>query len=151
MSKVIVSDTSCLILLDKLNLLFILKELFEEITITPEIEKEYGQQLPEWIKIVHIQNKVYQTMLQSTIDLGEASAIALAIEQQNCLLILDDNKARKAASRLGINYIGTLGLLVGAKEAGLIPFIKPVLVQIKMTNFRIAENLEKQILKLAGE
>lgn len=151
MSKIIVSDTSCLILLDKLNLLFILKELFEEITITSEIEKEYGQRLPEWISVVDVQNKVYQTMLQSTIDLGEASAIALAIEQQNCLLILDDNKARKAAARLGIDYVGTLGLLVAAKEAGLIRLIKPILVQIRMTNFRIAENLERQILRLAGE
>ena len=115
MSKIIVSDTSCLILLDKLNLLFILKELFEEIAITPEIEKEYGQTLTAWIKVVAVQNKVYQTMLQSAIDLGEASAIALAIEKQNCLLILDDNKARKAATRLGINYIGALGLLVEAK------------------------------------
>jgi len=151
MSKAIVSDTTCLILLDKLNLLFILKELFEEITITPEIEKEYGQPLPEWIKVVDVQNKVYSTMLLSTIDAGEASAIALAMEKQNCLLILDDNKARKAAARLGIDYIGTLGLLVEAKEAGLIPVVKPILARIKMTNFRIAENLERQILKLAGE
>jgi len=151
MSKIIVSDTSCLILLDKLSLLFILKELFEEITVTPEIEKEYGQQLPEWIKVVNVQNKIYQIILQSTIDLGEASAIALAIEQPNCLLVLDDNKARKAAARLGIAYIGTLGLLVEAKEVGLIQLVKPILTQIKMTNFRIAENLERQILKLAGE
>jgi len=151
MSKVIVSDTTCLILLDKLNLLFILKELFEDITITPEIEKEYGQQLPEWIKVVDVQNKIYSTMLLSTIDAGEASAIALAMEKQNCLLILDDNKARKAAARLGIDYIGTLGLLVEAKDAGLIQLVKPILVQIKMTNFRIAENIERQILKLAGE
>lgn len=151
MSKIIVSDTSCLILLDKLNLLFILKELFEEINITPEIEKEYGQQLPDWVKVVAVQNTVFQILLQSTLDLGEASAIALAIEQQNCLLILDDNKARKTAARLGINYVGTLGLLVEAKDAGLIPLVKPVLEQIKMTNFRVAEKLEKQLLKLAGE
>ncbi|MDQ4141769.1 MAG: DUF3368 domain-containing protein [Bacteroidota bacterium] len=151
MSKIIVSDTSCLILLEKLNLLFVLKELFEEIAITPEIEKEYGQQLPEWIKVVDVQNKVYQVILQSIVDLGEASAIALAIEKQNCLLILDDNKARKAATRLGVPYIGTLGLLVGAKEAGLIQLVKPILEQIKTTNFRIEESLEKKILKLAGE
>jgi len=151
MLKIIVSDTSCLILLDKLNLLFILKELFEDIAVTPEIEIEYGQQLPEWIKVINVQNKVYQTMLQSTIDLGEASAIALAIEQQNCLLILDDNKARKAATRLGIPYIGTLGLLLEAKEAGLIQLVKPILAQIKITNFRIAESLEREILRLAGE
>ena len=151
MSKIIVSDTSCLILLDKLNLLFILKELFEEIVITPEIEKEYGQPLPTWVSIVDVQNKVYQVVLQSTVDLGEASAIALAIEQQNCLLILDDNKARKVAAKLSINYVGTLGLLIEAQHARLIPLIKPILAQIKMTDFRIGENLERQVLALAGE
>ena len=151
MSKIIVSDTSCLILLDKLKLLFLLEKLFGEIIVTPEIEREYGQPLPTWVSIVDVQNKVYQIMLQSTVDLGEASAIALAVEQQDCLLILDDNKARKVAARLSINYIGTLGLLIEAKDAGLIPLIKPILAQIKMTDFRINNNLERQILALAGE
>ena len=151
MSRIIVSDTSCLVLLDKLNSLYILEKLFSEITITPEIEKEIGQSLPAWITVVEVQNKEYQTVLQTNIDAGEASAIALALEQKNCLLILDDNKARKTATRLGIDYVGTLGLLVEAKEAGLIQLVKPVLEQIKATNFRITENLERKILDLAGE
>ncbi|MEM8970011.1 MAG: DUF3368 domain-containing protein [Bacteroidota bacterium] len=151
MSRIIVSDTSCLVLLDKLNSLYILEKLFSEITITPEIEKEFGQSLPAWITVVEVQNKEYQTVLQTNIDAGEASAIALALEQKNCLLILDDNKARKTATRLGIDYVGTLGLLVEAKEAGFIQLVKPVLEQIKATNFRITENLERKILDLAGE
>ena len=73
MSKIIVSDTSCLILLDKLSLLFILKELFEEITVTPEIEKEYGQQLPEWIKVVNVQNKIYQIRTYAKTTVGHLS------------------------------------------------------------------------------
>ena len=44
-----------------------------------------------------------------------------------------------------------LGLLVEAKEAGLISLVKPILNQIKNTNFRITENLEKRVLELAGE
>lgn len=151
MSKIIVTDTSCLILLDKLDLLFVLKDLFAAITITSEIAQEYGKNLPAWISVQDAQNKHYQRMLQSTIDVGEASAIALAIEQQDCLLIIDDNKARKAASRLKISYIGTLGLLLEAKEVGLIKLIKPILEKIKKTNFRVTDNLEKEILRLAGE
>ena len=65
--------------------------------------------------------------------------------------ILDDNKARKVAANLSIDYVGTLGLLIEAKDAGLVSLVKPILAQIKMTNFRIGENLERQILALAGE
>ncbi len=151
MSKITVSDTSCLILLDKLGLLLLLEKLFGEITVTPETKKEYGQMLPEWINVREVQNKTYQAVLSATVDLGEASAIALAIEEQDCLLILDDDRARKTATRLGINYVGTLGLLVAAKEAQSIPAVKLVLASIKATNFRISEGLEKKILMLAGE
>lgn len=151
MSKIIVSDTSCLVLLDKLHLLSLLKQLFAEITITPEIEKEFAQPLPEWLKVVEAQNKTYQTVLQTSIDTGEASAIALAIEQKNCLLILDDNKARKMAAKLGIDFAGTLALLVEAKKAGFIQLVKPILEQIKTTDFRINQSLERRILELAKE
>lgn len=151
MSKIIVSDTSCLILLDKLNLLHLLYDLFGDILITTEIEKEFGLKLPSWIKALKVKDIAYQKVLESNIDKGEASAIALALEMVNCLLILDDNKARKVARHLELTYIGTLGLLVEAKEAGLISLVKPVLTQIKNTNFRITENLEKRVLELAGE
>lgn len=151
MSKIIVSDTSCLVLLDKLGLLTLLRELFGEIAITPEIEAEYGQALPSWIKIVSAKDKNYQKILETKIDVGEASAIALALEQKDCLLILDDNKARKTAISLGIDYTGTLGLIIEAKEAGLLAQVKPILEQIKKTDFRISESLEKKVLKLTGE
>lgn len=151
MSKIIVSDTSCLILLDKLNLLHLLYDLFGDILITTEIEKEFGLKLPSWINALKVKDIAYQKVLESNIDKGEASAIALALEMVNCLLILDDNKARKVARHLELTYIGTLGLLVEAKEAGLISLVKPVLTQMKNTNFRITENLEKRVLELAGE
>ena len=150
MSKIIVSDTSCLILLDKLNLLHLLYDLFGDILITSEIEKEFGTKLPSWIKTLKVKDTAYQKVLESNIDKGEASAIALALEMDNCLLIIDDNKARKLARHLELTYIGTLGLLVEAKEAGLISLVKPILNQIKNTNFRITENLEKRVLELAG-
>lgn len=54
-------------------------------------------------------------MLQATLDPGEASAIALGSELQG-LLIVDDLKARKMASELQLDYTGTLGVLVEAKQ-----------------------------------
>lgn len=94
MSKTIIADTSCLVLLAKIDELSILQHLFGEIVITGEIKREYGKRLPSWITVMNPKNDAYQKLLQATIDKGEASAIALAIELSDSLLILDDRKAR---------------------------------------------------------
>lgn len=85
------------------------------------------------------------------VDKGEASAIALALEITDSVLILDDWKARQLAEQLGLLVSGTLGVIIGAKNAGLIPSIKPYLEKIKETNFRISEELEQVALKSADE
>ena len=89
--------------------------------------------------------------MESSVDKGEASALALAIEQSDCLLILDDLKARKLAKELKLNYTGTLGILVEAKLRGHINSMKKVLEKIKKTNYRISPSLEKKILNKSGE
>jgi predicted nucleic acid-binding protein len=85
------------------------------------------------------------------IDKGESSAIALALETQNCTLILDDYKARKIAEQLGITFTGTIGVIIKAKLKEIIPSIKPLLEKIKQTNFRLSEDIELQALKEANE
>lgn len=151
MQKTIISDTSCLILLEKIGELNLLQKLFGEVIITSIIAAEFGNALPEWIKIVDAADKKYQNSLHEIVDKGEASAIALAMESPNCLLILDDQKARKLAAGLGLKYTGTIGILVDAKESGYIPLLKPVLEKIQQTNFRLTPQLEKKILELVGE
>ena len=85
------------------------------------------------------------------IDKGEASAIALALETQNCTIILDDYKARKIADRLGISFTGTIGVIIKAKLRGIIPSIKPFIEKIKQTDFRLSAEVELQALKEANE
>ena len=151
MQKAIISDTSCFILLDNINEFHLLKSLYGTIITTPEVEAEYGNPLPEWVKIKEPANKTYQSIIEVTVDRGEASAIALAIEIDDCLLIIDDLKGRKYAKQLGLPIIGTIGLIVDAKLFGIIPSIKPLLEKIKRTNFRISEQLESILLEKAGE
>jgi predicted nucleic acid-binding protein len=151
MQSAIISDTSCLILLDKIGELEILKKLFGEVIITSVISEEFGASLPEWIKIKNALNEKYEASLQTSVDKGEASAIALAVEEKDCLLILDDQKARKLASELGLDYTGTLGVLIEAKLSGHIISIKPILDKIQRTNFRITPELLDRILKSTGE
>ncbi len=86
-----------------------------------------------------------------SLDKGEASAIALAVEFDDCLLIIDDLKGRNFAMKLGLNITGTLGVLIDAKLQGHIASLKPVLDAIRQTNFRVSANLETIILRKVGE
>jgi predicted nucleic acid-binding protein len=151
MHRTIISDTSCLILLDKIGELDILLKLFGTITTTNEVAEEFGLPLPPWFEIKQSVDKNYQSIIETSVDKGEASAIALAMELDNCLLIIDDLKGRKFAQQLGLPVIGTIGVIVDAKLAGVITSVKPILAKIKATNFRITEQLELLILKKADE
>ncbi|MFY9357088.1 MAG: hypothetical protein WAO60_04230, partial [Defluviitoga tunisiensis] len=70
-----ISNTSCLIVLDNIDMLFILKELYRSIIITPEVAKEFEKPIPEWIKVKDVDDKKYLKLLNTFIDLGEASVI----------------------------------------------------------------------------
>ena len=151
MPKTIISDTSCIILLDKIGELEILNHLFGTIVTTQEVAEEFGQQLPSWFEIQKPKDKNYQSILEASVDKGEASAIAFAMELDDCLLIINDRKGRKFAYELGLTIIGTVGIIVDAKLAGIIPSVRPILAKIRTTNFRFTERLELLILKKAGE
>ncbi len=73
------------------------------------------------------------------------------MEHKHCLLIIDELKGRKLASQLGLEVIGTLGMLTDAKAAGHITLVKPLLLKIRQTNFRLSNELERAILAKAGE
>jgi predicted nucleic acid-binding protein len=124
----------------------LLNELYEEIYITDEIALEFGESLPEWVIIENVQNKKYQQLLDLYLDLGEASAIALALEKVDVLLILDDLKGRKEAEKLGFRITGTLGILFKAKREGLITELKSYIEKLKAVGFRISPKIEEDIL-----
>ncbi len=151
MQKTIVSDTSCLILLEKIGELELLHNVFGEILITQNIADEYGLTLPKWITIQNPTDQKYQKTLETSVDKGEASAIALAVELTDCLLIIDDLKGRNLAETLGIKITGTFGLILEAKLSGKIDSVKPLLEKIKQTDFHFSKNIEEKILIKANE
>ena len=151
MHKTIISDTSCFIILTNINELDILHKGYQKILTTQEIAIEYGEALPEWVEIVTVKDKYRQQLLEMQIDKGESSAIALAIETPDSIVILDDYKARKIAQQLGIIYTGTIGVIIKAKLKEIIPSIKPLLEKIKQTDFRLSSEIELLALKEAKE
>ena len=147
MHKIIISDTSCVIILTNIGELHLLQKLYSKITTTIEIATEFGEPLPEWIEILSVKSKDTQRLLEMQIDKGESSAIALALEISDSLLILDDIKARKVATQLGLSITGTLGIIIKAKLEGIIPSVIPILNKIKQTDFRLSNEVESQVLK----
>lgn len=107
--------------------------------------------MPDWIIISPVQNISYQTLLELEVDAGEASAFALSAEYNSSLLIIDDLKARRLADKLLLNYTGTLGVILKAKELNLLSYIKPLLNKIQLTNFRFSEKVLNEILSIANE
>ena len=101
--------------------------------------------------MIPVSDKAKQKLLEIQVDRGEASAIALALESENPILIIDDYKARKLANSLKINHTGTIGVIIAAKQKGIISSIKPLLNKIKETNFRISADLEIHALIQAEE
>jgi predicted nucleic acid-binding protein len=151
MHRIIISDTSCLIILAKINELDLLQKMYGKIHTTMDIAEEYGDSLPDWIIIADVKDKTKQKLLELQIDRGESSAIALALENNESTIILDDNKARKVAWQLGLSYTGTIGIIIKAKLKGIIPTIKPILNKIRQTDFRISDELERIAMKEAKE
>jgi predicted nucleic acid-binding protein len=151
MRRVIISDTTILIIFNNIGEINILHELYGEILITPEVATEFIEPLPDWIKVEHVKDKKYQKIIETQLDLGEASAFALAAEFDNVLLLLDDLKARKLANVLKINITGTLGIISKSKQLGIIKALKPILEKITQSNFRISQNIIDEILRINNE
>ena len=149
--KTIVSDTSCFIVLQNISELDLLRKVYGEVLTTETVAEEFGEDLPEWVKIESPKDKVKQLLLELQIDKGEASAIALALEKQDAILILDDRKARQVAEKLALEVTGTLGVIIKAKHKNIIASIKPLLDKLSATNFRLSKAIEEEALRQANE
>lgn len=149
--RYIIVDTSSLIAFSKLDLLFVLKDLYKEVIIPESVFHEFHRDLPRWIQVEVPQNIPLVIALREKLGYGESEVIALGIEKKDRLLVLDDHKARQTAKRLGLKITGVLGILVKAKKEGIITKIKPLLGHLEQENFRISDRLKAEILKLADE
>lgn len=151
MPSPVIADTSCLIILDKIGELDLLRKVYSSIITTPEVFIEFSGELPGWIFIENVKDNKYREFLETQVDTGEASVIALAKEKDSPLLILDDLKARKLASRLNLKVTGTLGVIHKAKQIGVIVKVTPIIEKLQATNFRISKNIMNELLKKNNE
>lgn len=119
---IVVVDSGPLIALSKVNLLFILRELFKEVYIPPAVKTEVvdkGRGMPgadevrqaEWIKVKEVKDILACEALKHELGRGEAEAIILAKEINADVLIIDDKIPRNIAKSMGLEIAGTLALI----------------------------------------
>ena len=163
-NRIVISDTTAITYLSKIQAIDLLKALFKEIYIPQAVFNEltrHGDHIPgsievktfPWIKTEKVKN-VSQILskFKKELDPGETEAIALAIEKNANLLIIDESDGRREAERHGIKITGMLGILLKAKEKNIICNVKPFLDKIKFsTNFNMTFELYNAILEIAGE
>ena len=158
--QIVISNTSPLIGLWGLNCLPLLRDLYTEVWIPREVEKEflavdetdYQEVLNStpWIKVVDLMNPQSATIYQG-IDDGEAEVFALAVEHDAHLVLLDEKKGRRKAKEIGLTVKGIVGILLEAKEKGLIDAIKPLLIRLQDNGIHLSESLINNALQDAGE
>lgn len=160
---IVVSDTTAIINLAIIGELHLLPDLFETILIPRAVYQEVvvrGANMPgaetveraTWIQQKTPQNQSLVEQLRADLDPGEAEAIALAIEQQADLLVIDERKGREVAKHHQLPIIGLLGILTIAKRRGLIPAVKPLVDRlVEEADFYVSEKLLATVLASVQE
>ncbi len=160
--ELVVSNSGPLISLATIGRLGLLESLFNQVAIPEAVYEEVvtqGQGEPgsrevaeaSWIRTISVQDRLAVTLLQEALDLGESEAIVLGQELNVRYILLDDALARRKADLIGLCVIGTLGILLMAKDARLVPGVKPLLDELKQTDFRMSERVHAAVLAQAGE
>ncbi len=156
-----VVNTSPLQYLHQVGRLSLLPALLGHVLVPPAVVSELsagralGVDLPDLSSLawVAVRPPAQASGLPPSLRLGpgEVEVIALALECGDAVAILDDRLARQAALSLGLRITGTLGLLLDAKHAGLIPAVAPLFDALQALGFRLAPRSRAALLKLAGE
>ena len=157
---IIVADSSPLISFARIDKLNLLNDIFKEIYISPavfdeitHINKPYSQVLKEFSKdkIKSVKNALAVSLLMNDLDKGESESIVLAFENNIKRILIDEQRGRKIAKLNGLTPVGTLGVLLRAKEIGLINQIKPLMNILIDEKFRISNLLYNEVLIKADE
>jgi len=160
---IVVSDSSPLISLARIGRLELLQGLFGEVFIPQAVyaetvvvgrEKGSAKQAVSaavWIKTVIVRNSQAVVALLSELDQGEAETIVLAQELNAEWVLMDEKAGRRKLTEMGINKIGTLGILLRAKSAGLLSAVRPEIEKLRAQHFSISQAVIDAILKEANE
>jgi uncharacterized protein len=162
---IVISDTSAITNLAAIQHLQLLPQLYDQVTIPEAVYRELADIAPpvpgtlevqtaSWLEVRQVVNLevVERLQVEVRLDPGESFAIALALELNADLLLIDERRGRAEADRLGVRITGLLGVLVEAKQKNLIVAVKPLMdALISTSDFRVSPALYSQILNIVDE
>ncbi len=160
---IVISNASPIINLAIIGRLNLLKTFWEKIYVPEAVWKEVvidGEDKAEvaeikkadWIFVEKVKDRNLTLLLMQNLDKGEAEAIALAIEKNADIILLDETDAREAVDIYRIEKTGVLGILLLAKLKNEIPNLKQEIEKLKtMADFWLKESLIQSVLRKAGE
>jgi predicted nucleic acid-binding protein len=85
------------------------------------------------------------------LGVGESAVLTHALTNPGSGALLDDQAARNCAAALGIPHQGTLGLLIYAKQRGLIPVARPLVERLRQEGMYLSDQIINQALGQVGE
>ncbi len=163
MRYVLVADTSPLIMLARIGELALLARLYERVLVPEEVWREAVLQKPSApdasviATTIFIERRAVDRSKAAAIasaygiDDGEAEVLVLAQQSPGVHVLIDDGPARAAANSLGLRRVGTVGVLLRAKRAGLIDLVRPRLDALTRNHARLGRKLIDEALRRAGE
>ncbi len=159
--QVVIVNSTPIITLAIVDQLTLLRDLYGAVMVPSAVYREVkaggpnragAQQLEAapWIRTERLADPRRADLL-SDLDRGEAEVIALAQEQDADLVVIDERLGRRHAKRLGLALTGTLGILLRAKQKGLLSGLSPVIQTIQQEGTRLGDALVEEVLTIAGE
>lgn len=160
---IVVSNTTPLIGLAVIQRFGLLHRLFGKIYIPQAVydeavtagREEGGAKqeifTADWIETVQVKDRLAVEVLLDELDLGEAETIVLAREIGADWVLMDEKKGRRKLTELGLNKVGTVGILLKAKQVGLLPQVRPDLERLRAQTFSISQRVIDAVLHQAGE
>jgi len=153
---IVVSDTTPLVGLASIGRLDILRELFDEVYIPQAVHDEATSARKDieaaiWMHVVQVRDRLAVNILLDEMDLGEVETIILAGEMNADWVLMDEKKGRRKLSQLNIPKIGTIGVLLKARQLGLIQNLKHEIENLQKMGFSISQMVVDDVLKTVGE
>ena len=156
-----ISNTSPLLYLYRIGGIEWLPKLFDEVWTPEAVKNELqagkskGYDVPDpddysWLKVVNPKSTPSE-WLALDLGTGEIAAMALAFENRDRVVLLDDMLARRTAQVAGLQVWGTLKVLLEAKSQGLIDKVEPYVTKLSESGMWVSAEVKQRILKLAGE
>ena len=156
-----ISNTSPLLYLYRIGAIDLLPKMFDEVWTSESVKNELlagrskGYDVPNpadypWLNIVNPKSMPSE-WLALDLGAGELGAMALALENPDRIVLLDDMLARRTAQVAGLQVWGTLKVLLEAKSQGLIEKIEPYVTNLNEAGMWVSAEVKQRILILAGE